>query len=99
MVLFVIVQTTGRGFRNVSQALRMPRLFHPSHAPLDPALVVFAQFGLADLKDLARADPEFANLVCDNRWHVLCPDGSRCFLNAHGQTLSKDVERLLNPGG
>jgi hypothetical protein len=51
----------------------MPRFLYPSDAPLDPALVFFTQFGLADLEDFARPDPEFANLVCDNRRHVHDP--------------------------
>src|ERR1022692_647638 len=42
MVLGVIVRTKGRGFRNVVRRSRMPRFFYPSHAPLDPALVLFA---------------------------------------------------------
>jgi hypothetical protein len=51
----------------------MPRFLNPSHAPLDPALVLFAQFGFADLEDLARPDAEFANLLCHHRRHVHDP--------------------------
>src|ERR1039458_8070005 len=51
----------------------MPRFLYPSDAPLDPALVLFAQFGFTDLKDLARPDSEFANLLCHHRRHVHHP--------------------------
>src|ERR1035441_5740106 len=73
MVLGVIARTSCRGFRNVSRRCLMPRFFYPSHTPLDPALVLFAQFGLADLEDLARPDPECANLLCHHRRHVHDP--------------------------
>src|ERR1022692_2469711 len=62
-----------RGFRNVSRRCRMPRFLYPSDARLDPALVLFAQLGLADFKDLARPDSEFANLLCHHRRHVHDP--------------------------
>src|ERR1017187_4742386 len=61
VVLGVIVRTKSRGFRNVSRRGRMPRFLYSPHAPLDPALVLLAQFGFADLKDLARPNSEFAN--------------------------------------
>src|ERR1039458_8028623 len=51
----------------------MPRFFYPSHAPLDPAFVLLAQLGFADLKDLARPNPEFANLLCHHRRHIHDP--------------------------
>src|ERR1035438_5073635 len=51
----------------------MPRFFDSPHAPLDTALVLFAQFGFADLKDLARPDAEFANLLCHYGRHVHHP--------------------------
>src|ERR1022692_1608319 len=73
VVLGVIVRTKGRGFRNVSRRCRMPRFLYPSHAPLDPALVFFSQLGLADLKDLARPNPEFLDLFRHHRWHVHDP--------------------------
>src|ERR1022692_1090824 len=62
-----------RGVRYVWRLRRMPRFLYPSHAPLDPALVFLAQFSLADLKGLARPDPEFANLLCHHRRHVHDP--------------------------
>src|ERR1035438_5398423 len=73
MVLSVTVQITGRGFRSVSRRDRMPRFLYPSDTPLDPALVLLAQFGFADLKDLTRPDAEFANLLCHHRGHVHHP--------------------------
>src|ERR1035441_5239462 len=51
----------------------MPRFLNSSHAPLDPALVFLPQFGFADLKDLARPNPEFANLLCHHRRHIHDP--------------------------
>src|ERR1022692_3060955 len=51
----------------------MPRFLYPSDAPLDPALVLLAQFGLADLKDLARPNPEFLDLFRHHRRHVHDP--------------------------
>src|ERR1035438_881177 len=47
----------------------MPRLFDLFHSPLDAALAFLAQFGLADLKDFARSDAEFANLLGQHRRH------------------------------
>src|ERR1019366_5602814 len=73
MVLGVIARSRCRGFRDVSRRSRMPRFLYPSHAPLDPALVLFAQLSLADLEDLARPNPEFANLLCHHRRHVHDP--------------------------
>src|ERR1039457_1447276 len=73
VVLGVIVRTKSRGFRNVSRRGRMPRFLYSPHAPLDPALVLLAQFGFADLKDLARPDTEFANLLGHPRRHVHHP--------------------------
>src|ERR1019366_5986163 len=73
MVLGVIVQTTGRGFRSVWRPCRMPRFLYPSYAPLDPALVLFAQFGFADLKDLARPDAEFVDLFRHYGRHIHDP--------------------------
>src|ERR1022692_4757359 len=73
VVLGVIVRARCRGLRNVSRRCRMPRFLYPSDAPLDPALVFLAQFGLADLEDLARANPELANLLCHHRRHVHHP--------------------------
>src|ERR1039458_1393069 len=52
---------------------QMPRFLYPSDAPLDPALVLLAQFGLADLKDLARPNPEFLDLFRHHRRHVHDP--------------------------
>src|ERR1017187_7825872 len=73
VVLGVIARSRCRGFRNVSRRCRMPRFLYPSHAPLDPALVFFSQLGPADLKDLARPNPEFLDLFCHHRWHVHDP--------------------------
>src|ERR1022692_767173 len=73
MVLGVIARTTCRGFRSVWRLHRMPRFLDPSDAPLDPALVFLAQFGFADLEDLACPNPEFANLLCHHRRHVHHP--------------------------
>src|ERR1017187_525192 len=73
VVLGVIVQSRCRGFRNVSRRCRMPRFLYPSDAPFDPALVFLAQFGLADLKDLARPDAEFLDLFRHHRGHVHDP--------------------------
>src|ERR1022692_1719472 len=73
VVLGVIVRTKSRGYRNVVRRSRMPRFLNSPHAPLDPALVLFAQFGFTDLKDLARPDSEFANLLCHHRRHVHHP--------------------------
>src|ERR1039458_2238994 len=73
LVLGAIARTSCRGFRNVSRRCRMPRFLYPSHAPLDPALVFFSQLGLADLKDLARPNPEFLDLFRHHRWHVHDP--------------------------
>src|SRR5450755_2952319 len=56
LVLGVSVRDCCRGFRSVWRLCRMPRFLYPSHAPLDPALVLLAQLGFADLKDLARPD-------------------------------------------
>src|ERR1022692_1902365 len=72
-MVLVIVQSRCRGFWSVPQPCRMPRFLDPSHAPLDPALVFFAKFRLADLKDLASPDSEFANLLCHHRRHVHDP--------------------------
>src|ERR1017187_1360352 len=69
MVLGVSVRDCCRGVWAVWRRSRMPRFLYPSHAPLDPALVLFAQFGLADFKDLARPDSEFANLLGHHRRH------------------------------
>src|ERR1039458_8020318 len=73
LVLGAIARTSCRGVRYVWRLRRMPRFFYPSHAPLNPALVLFAQLSLADLEDLARPDPEFANLLCHHRRHVHHP--------------------------
>src|ERR1022692_3772363 len=73
VVLGVIVQSRCRGFRNVSRRCQMPRFLYPSDAPFDPALVFLAQFGLADLKDLARPDAEFLDLFRHHRGHVHDP--------------------------
>src|ERR1035438_283551 len=73
MVLGVIARSRCRGFRNVSRRNRMPRFLYPSHAPLDPALVFLAQFGFADLKDLARPDAEFVDLFRHYGRHVHHP--------------------------
>src|ERR1035438_2507559 len=73
MVLGVIAWTTRRGFRSVRQPYRMPRFLDPSDAPLDPALVLLAQFGLADLKDLARPNSEFVDLFRHYGRHVTPP--------------------------
>src|ERR1039458_3174232 len=73
MVLGVIARTSCRGVRYVWRLRRMPRFLYPSHAPLDPALVFLAQFSLADLKDLACPDSEFANLLGHHRRHVHHP--------------------------
>src|ERR1035438_1752724 len=73
MVLGVIAWTTRRGFRSVRQPYRMPRFLDPSDAPLDPALVLLAQFGLADLKELARPNSEFVDLFRHHRGHVHDP--------------------------
>src|ERR1022692_2106795 len=73
VVLGVIVQSRCRGFRNVSRRCRMPRFLYPSDAPFDPALVFLAQFGLADLKDLACPDAEFLDLFRHHRGHVHDP--------------------------
>src|SRR5579862_1693071 len=51
----------------------MPRFLEFPDAPLDPALVVFAQLGLADLKGFARSDPELTNLFGHYRRHVHHP--------------------------
>src|ERR1022692_3653679 len=62
-----------RGVWGVWRRSQMPRFLYPSHAPLDPALVFFSQLGLADLKDLARPNPEFLDLFRHHRWHVHDP--------------------------
>src|ERR1035438_8352124 len=51
----------------------MPRFFYPSHAPLDPALVFFSQFSLANLEDLACLNAEFVDLFRHYRRHVHHP--------------------------
>src|ERR1035438_6970863 len=51
----------------------MPRFLDPSHAPLDPALVLFAQFGFADLEDLASLNAEFVDLFRHYGRHVHHP--------------------------
>src|ERR1022692_446549 len=73
LVLGGIALNSCRGFRDVSRRGRMPRFLYSSHAPLDPALVLFAQFGFTDLEDLARPDSEFANLLCHYGRHVHDP--------------------------
>src|ERR1022692_2207765 len=73
VVLGFIAWNRCRGFRSVSRRDRMPRFLYPSDTPLDPALVLLAQFGFADLKDLTRPDAEFANLLCHHRGHVHHP--------------------------
>src|ERR1017187_992379 len=73
MVLGVSVRDCCRGVWSVFRPYRMPRFLDPSDAPLDPALVFLAQFSLADLEDLARPNPEFANLLRHHRRHVHDP--------------------------
>src|ERR1039457_7497698 len=94
LVLGAIARTSCRGVRYVWRLRRMPRFFYPSHAPLDPALVFLAQFSLADLKDLARPNPEFANRSEEHTSELQSPCNLVCRLLLEKKTKATNVHNL-----